>query len=169
MNKNLMSQMETPQLTCLNYGTTSTLGGDFNYLVGGTTVSEYTDLGHLLGDQRSLHRAAQRFQQQYQQTQQPNADMSTPSRRIVKVYIADPHPDVPMDAALIHEGEEKFTDATDQELFFEIGIKDKLEQHNKKRITWADKEASKRAGKDIFLEPVKIRELRMVVVTVAQF
>lgn len=95
--------------------------------------------------------------------------MSTPSRRIVKVYIADPHPDVPMDAALIYEGEEKFTDATDQELFFEIGLKDKLEQHNKERVKWQDKEASKRAGKDIFLEPVKIRELRMVVVTVAQF
>lgn len=95
--------------------------------------------------------------------------MSTPSRRVVKVYIADPHPDVPLAAALIHEGEEHFTDATDQELFFEIGLKDKLDDYNKMRVKWQDKEASKRAGKDIFLEPVKIRELRMVVVTVASF
>jgi len=31
------------------------------------------------------------------------------------------------------------------------------------------REASKRAGKDVFLDPARIRDLKMVVVTVAQF
>lgn len=94
---------------------------------------------------------------------------SANTRRIVQVFIADTDLNVPLDESLIFKGDQKLTDLTDTELFFEVPIAELLNKHNAKRATWLDKEASKRAGKDIFLEPTRIRELKMVVVTVAQF
>lgn len=91
------------------------------------------------------------------------------NRRIVQVFIADPNENVPLDRSVLYTGEQKLTDLNDTELFFEVPIKELLDTHNAFRVTCADREASKRAGKDILLDPVKIRDLRMVVVTVAQF
>ncbi len=91
------------------------------------------------------------------------------SRRIVQVFIADPDINVPLDDALLHKSEPKFTDATDQELYFEVPIVELLKAHNEKRKAWLDKDATRKAGKDVFLEPAKIRDLKMVVVNVAQF
>ena len=90
-------------------------------------------------------------------------------KRVVKVYVADPHKDVPLKDSLLYSGEEKMTDLTDQELFYEINIKEILDKHNEARVKMLDKDASKKAGKDIFLEPAKIRELVMTVVDVAVF
>ena len=91
------------------------------------------------------------------------------TRRIVQVFIADPNENVPLEKSVLYTGEQKLTDLNDTELFFEVPINDLLKTHNTTRITFVDKEASKRAGKDIFLDPVKIRDLKMVVVTVAAF
>lgn len=85
-------------------------------------------------------------------------------RRIVQVFIADPNENIPLEDCLLYKGEEKLTDATDQELFFELDIKAILEAHNKKRITFIDKKVKDRTE---HLEPIKVRELKMVVVTVA--
>lgn len=95
--------------------------------------------------------------------------MPEQTRRIAQVFIADPHPDVPLTEALLYQTEPKFTDASDQELYFESPVMEKLKAHNEKRIKWLDKEATKRAGKDVFLDPIKVRDLRMVVVTIASF
>ncbi len=95
--------------------------------------------------------------------------MPTQNRRIVQVFIADPDINVPLDAALLYKSEPKFTDATDQELYFEVPIVALLKGHNEKRTTWLDKDASRKAGKDVLLEPAKIRDLKMVVVNIAQF
>lgn len=95
--------------------------------------------------------------------------MSNPNRRIVQVFIADTNDNVPLDQSVLFQGEQKLTDLTDTELFFEVPIAETLKAHNEKRVKWLDKEASKRAGKDVTLDPVKIRDLKMVVVTVAQF
>lgn len=115
------------------------------------------------------------FNRQHQDTytiatttqQQP---MANTSRRIVQVFIADPNPNVPLEKSIIYQDEKpRLTDLSDQELYFEIPIKGLLDQHNQKRVNWLDKEATKRSGKDAFLEPAKIRDLNMTVVTVVQF
>jgi hypothetical protein len=90
-------------------------------------------------------------------------------KRIVEVYIADSDENIPLDKALIYQGERKFTDLNDQELFFDIEIKPLLENHNEYRKTLVDKRASTKAGKDIMLEPIKIRDLKMTIVTIAEF
>lgn len=90
------------------------------------------------------------------------APMST--RRIVQVFVADPNDNLSLDDCLLFKGEEKLTDATDQELFFELDIKNMLEIHNAKRIKIVDKKVKDRTE---YLEPAKVRDLKMVVVTVA--
>jgi len=95
--------------------------------------------------------------------EQPMA--STP-RRLVQVFIVDPHPDVPIETCLLHKGEMLLTDLTDQELFYEIDLKVILAAHNAMRTTLIDKSVKDRVQK---LEPARIRDLRMQIVTVATF
>jgi hypothetical protein len=94
--------------------------------------------------------------------QQKGLPMS--ARRVVQVFIADPNDNIPLDDCLLFKGEEKLTDATDQELFFELDIKELLEKHNEKRVKVIDKKVKDRTE---YLEPAKVRDLKMVVVTVA--
>ena len=88
------------------------------------------------------------------------------ARRLVQVFIADPNENVPLDQSLLYGGAQKLTDATDQELFFEIDINMILKAHNEKRIKIVDKKIKERIE---YLEPAKIRDLKMVVVNVAGF
>lgn len=87
-------------------------------------------------------------------------------RRIVKVIIADPDENVPLESSILYTEEEKLTDSTDQELFFEIPIKELLDAHNAKRVTWVNRKVKDRTEN---LEPARIRDLKMVVVTIAEF
>ncbi len=92
--------------------------------------------------------------------------MINASRRLVKIIIIDPDDRVPLDQCILYSGEEKLTDLTDQELFFEIEIKNLLDKHNEERIKIQDKKVKERVE---YLEPIKVRELKMVVVEVAKF
>lgn len=90
-------------------------------------------------------------------------------RRVVQVFIVDPDERVPLEKALLYQGEQKLTDATDRELFFEIDIKRLLDRHNEERVQILDKEATAKSGRDVYLEPIRIRDLKMVVVNIATF
>lgn len=92
--------------------------------------------------------------------------MANPSRRLVKVIIVDPNENIPLDQCILFSGEEKLTDLNDQELFFELDIKDLLTKHNEKRTKVIDKKVKERTE---YLEPAKIRDLKMVVVKIAEF
>jgi hypothetical protein len=85
-------------------------------------------------------------------------------RRVVQIFIADPNENIPLADCMLYESERKLTDATDQELFFELDIKGILEKHNAKRTKVIDKKVKDRTE---YLEPAKVRDLKMVVVTVA--
>lgn len=87
-------------------------------------------------------------------------------RRIVQVFIVDPNENVPLDKCLLYKGEEKLTDLNDQELFFEIDIKGLLEAWNAERVKIMDKRVKDRQE---FLEPAKVRDLKMIVTTIASF
>ena len=90
-------------------------------------------------------------------------------KRIVKIYIADPDKKVDVGKSLLHSSEEYMTDLNDQELFFDMDIKEMIQKHNKKRILMLNDEASEKAGKDIFLKPIRVRDLTMTVVDIAKF
>lgn len=89
--------------------------------------------------------------------------------RIVKVYIADSNDNLPLERRVLYTGTEKLTDLTDQELFFEVPINDLLKAHNDYRKTVVDKKQAEKFGREIFLESARIRDLKMVVVSVASF
>lgn len=63
-------------------------------------------------------------------------------------------------------GEQKLTDLTDQELFFELDIKSIMDKHNEKRVKFINKSVKERVER---LDPVRIRDLKMTVVTIASF
>lgn len=100
--------------------------------------------------------------------EQEQAIMST-NARIVKIFIADSNENLPLEKRVLYSGAEQLTDLTDQELFFEVPISDLLGKHNAVRAATVDKKQAEKFGRDIFLEPARIRDLKMVVVTVAQF
>ena len=101
-----------------------------------------------------------------QQGQKPKKEEKMSGRRLVKVIIVDPDEKVPLEKCILYSGDEKLTDLTDQELFFEIEINTILTDHNKVRTGIVDKTVKERTE---HLEEIKVRDLRMVVVTVAQF
>lgn len=87
-------------------------------------------------------------------------------RRVVRVLVVDPNENVPLGDCLLFRSEEKLTDLTDQELFFEIGIQNMLDAHNEKRKKIIDKNVKDRTE---YLGAARIRDLKMLVVTLAQF
>jgi hypothetical protein len=104
------------------------------------------------------------------ETQKVKAPPAMPTPvRIVKVFIADTDERLPLNKRILHTGEEQLTDLTDQELFFEVPIAELLKTHNALRMQTIDKKAAAKSDHEVFLEPVRIRDLKMVVVTVASF
>lgn len=92
--------------------------------------------------------------------------MADNKSRLVRVIIVDPNDNLPLEERLVYGGEEKFTDLNDQELFFELEIKQLLAAHNEKRIKTVDKTVKEHTE---YLEAAKIRDLKMVVVNIATF
>lgn len=117
-------------------------------------------------EEMEMLRALQRQSFAFPRSETTNTLMS---KRIVRVFLADTDENVPLAHSILHQTDEKLTDLNDQELYFEIPIQEVLRKHNELRATLPDKKASNRAGKDVFLEPVKIRDLRMTVVNITQF
>lgn len=99
----------------------------------------------------------------------PTQNNTTMAKRIIRVYIADTDDNIPLEKSVLYSGSEKLTDLTDQELYFEIPIQELLQKHNTYRAGLVDKKATQRLGKEVYLEPVKIRDLKMVVTTIATF
>jgi hypothetical protein len=103
---------------------------------------------------------------QFQQANLVKQESKMAARRLVQVFVADPNGNVPLASSVLYRGEQKLTDSTDQELFFELDIREMLETHNAARIKIVDKKVKERTE---YLEPAKIRDLKMVVVTIASF
>lgn len=164
-----MTTGDTPQMSSTYYtSTTSPIGN----IIGGTqgiptasaALGNASDFWVNIGREEKAFDARRNLQDVMKQvTKDLEINMA---RRIVQVFIADTDENVPLEKSVIYTGEQKLTDSTDQELFFEIDIKGILERHNAYRVTLVNKKVKERVEN---LEPVKIRELKMVVVNVAEF
>lgn len=89
-------------------------------------------------------------------------------RRVVQVFIADTDERVPLEDALLYQGEPFFTDLMDDELYYEINVKELLDKHNEVRSKIEDEQLSSKDEKK-YLKKIKIRYLTMTVVTIAEF
>lgn len=155
--------MEVPSISASSY-VSNTIDHAF---LGGQQLAAQGNAfgGHGLNDLAELWKQ----QQNAALPNQAKEKHAMSNARIVKVFIADPNENLPLDKRVLHSGEEKLTDLTDQELFFEVPINDMLKKHNEYRVTVVDKKQAEKFGRDIMLEPVRIKDLKMVVVTVASF
>jgi hypothetical protein len=148
--------METPTITASAYTSTNVDAAKWLHQL------QHQPAGRNAGTADAL----KQFQPQPLAYKEP-AIVST--ARIVKVFIADSNDNLPLDKRVLHSGAEQLTDLTDQELFFEVPIAEILAKHNEVRKATVDKKQAEKFGRDIYLEPARIRDLKMVVVNVAQF
>lgn len=147
----------------------SNLASPLSISAGTGLATQFLASNQLLGaahQTASLHKRRQEVDPVVQAIVKETKKENPVSRRLVQVFIADPDENVPLEQSMLYSGEQKLTDATDQELFFEIDMKLILEKHNAARVTFINKKVKERVE---YLEPVKIRDLRMVVVSVATF
>lgn len=98
-----------------------------------------------------------------------NMESNLMGKRLVRVIIADTDENLPLESMILYKSDEMFTDLTDQELFFQIGIKELLEKHNALRTNTRDKKRSEKMNKEVNLELARIRDLKMVVISLAEF
>lgn len=155
-------QRELPHLSNSARASNSYAGGSIE---SGAEALQYLQAQAASFDQVRLPSKAEKWQQQ-QPPQQQLTQIGVPMRRLVQVYIADGNLNVPIEKALIYSSDQKFTDLTDPELFYELDLKDILTKHNEYRVTVRDKSVKERIE---LLEPAKVRDLRMTVVVVAAF
>lgn len=90
-------------------------------------------------------------------------------KRYVQVFVVDPDSNVPIKDSILYKSEQFFTDETDMEIRHGLNLTNLLDRHNSKRIKMRNKDASLKFGRDIYLEPLKLRELKIVVSTIARF
>ena len=88
------------------------------------------------------------------------------NRRIVNIYIVDADTNVPSERALIYKKENIFTDATDQELLFDMNIPELLKEYNRFRVTVRDNSFKQ---EQIMLEPARIGDLQLRIVEICKF
>jgi hypothetical protein len=90
-------------------------------------------------------------------------------KRYVQVFVVDPDPNVQLKSSILYKSEPFFTDETDMEIRHSLKLNDLLDKHNTKRVKFQNIPASMKFGRDIMLEPIKLRDLRIVVAVVAKF
>ncbi len=158
---------ELPAMASLNYSSTTSTAAD---LMANMAVRQQRVVDH---DVQQLQRRVA-FQGAMATASTPvvigepkgEIEMSASTRRLVQVFIADTDENVPLTDCLLYSGDQKLTDLNDQELFFELDIKSIMDKHNEKRIKLINKTVKERTE---YLEPVRIRDLKMTVVTIASF
>lgn len=91
--------------------------------------------------------------------------------RIVRIFLVDPDKRIEdLDKRVLYQSDEITTDATDQDLFFDIDVKAILDKHNKYRekVTYEvtnKGDTTEKTG----LKPVRVSQLTMSVITIAEF
>lgn len=191
----MVLRREMPSISNLSHTHNTYTGSDMHFIgtaatspfTTGTTMGGWADstttdsgiwaLGGGGGDAAGQYAQQMRdLMQRQQAVQAPPIQPASPKgsktsetfmgRRLVQVFISDPDENLPLESALLYSGQQKMTDLTDQELFFEIDIKSILDTHNAIRAKTLNKKVKERTE---YLEPTRVSKLKMVVVNVATF
>lgn len=106
----------------------------------------------------------QAFQSQTQEQDQTMANVN--KKRLVRVVLVDPNDNIPINRQVLYKGDETYTDQTDEELRYELNLKEILAKHNEYRVTVIDKTVKERTQ---HLEPARLRDLVFNVIIAAIF
>jgi hypothetical protein len=153
---NTMSN-EMPEIATVSYTTDST-SGEITYI---------DTFGNIVEECYKYKQPHVNYGALFEKNNDIEEEEKMSERRLVKVMIVDPDLNVPVEKAVLVSEPEKITDLDDQELFFELDIKNILNTHNDFRKSVINKKKSK--DKDVYLEPIRIRDLKMVILTIANF
>lgn len=150
---------ETPQIGSTMYAAAMsaampTLAADYDKL----------DAGHI----DWLQASARRIEQQAKPEIKPEVKEQKMATRLVKVFIVDPEESLALGDRLLYRSEEFVTDSSDAEIYFDLDIRGMLDLHNEKRVATVDRKTKDRE-KPAMLEPARVRDLKMQVITLAQF
>lgn len=164
-----MNENNLPRFTGSSYATSAVP------LAAHTTGSGTFTTNAMNTQQRVTQYELNAYKQAFLNPPTEGVAMSTPVQiksklRVVRVFLVDPDDRVPVAKRVMHRSDEMTTDATDQELYFDIPVNELLKKHNAERaeIEWEEKttEGTKtRKG----LKEARIRDLVMSVTTIAQF
>lgn len=165
---------DIPHIAASTYGSTSYVGDNWAQPIGVVSAQAIPFIGmsQTFGKDLDMDLAFKQLKQglkkdhKYQQMIETETEMANPARRMVQVIVVDPNENITLEDCCLYQGDPKMTDATDQELFFELDIKQMLASHNEKRVKVVDKKVKDRVE---YLEPAKVRDLKMVVVNIASF
>lgn len=92
----------------------------------------------------------------------------TPSCRMVQIFVVDPDENLPVEARLLYaDAAPRMTDATDEELHFDLGLPELLAKHNEVRERTPLREQE--GERERFMKPARIRDLVIAVTTLAAF
>jgi hypothetical protein len=173
-----MNHDEMPQMTKMAY-TASGVAGMIGAMQGGGMENRAVALRHAVANPdfvaalQDRARAAPGPEELRRvlnnQQNKGNQIMTQNTTRLVRIYVADTDPNVPIGRRLLYTGSEQLTDSTDQELFYTVPIPQLLTDHNIFRSTLTDKAQSAKFGRDVILEPIRVRDLKMVIVDIAVF
>lgn len=163
---------ETPNFLNSTYSSNTYTSGGFDGLAGVSTMAVPYG-GFRRYEKAQVLEDVEKYQQAFASTaiesfKKEKEKMADYKYRIVQVFIVDTNPSLPADKAILYRGEQQFTDATDQELFFALDVAGMLKKHNEMRVTLKDKKLSKADG-IVYLEPARIRDLTMNIVDVVRF
>lgn len=95
-------------------------------------------------------------------------DMATlNNRRTVVVELIDPDKGLPVEDSLVLRTKSLVTEDTDEvtirEVLMKFPVAQQLAKHNEKRATIVNEEILNRTGNEVFLRPVKLKDLQWVV------
>lgn len=155
-----MSVDDTPNMTSSTYSS--------NVYAAGTGIWEKPGSADNESNPWPNKKAMAAFQEHQKHITNEEIPM-TEQRRVVMVFIVDTDKNLPLENAVLHQGNQQFTDLTDEELFYELNIKEMIDQHNKTRAGILNKKVTEKMGRDVYLDPIRIRDLTMNVVAVATF
>lgn len=94
------------------------------------------------------------------------SNATSTNRREVKVSLFDNDPGLDVEDSLVGKWKvltEDDADTTIRELLMNANVKGAMERHNEKRIKTVDKEVLHRTGQQVFLQPIKLKNLKWTV------
>lgn len=167
---------DIPHIAASTYGSISYVGDNWaspinqNFATLDSSFKPFIGMSQTFGKDLDIDQAFEAMKKKGRKPQSiietETETMANPARRMVQVIVVDPNENITLEDCCLYQGTPKMTDATDQELFFELDIKQMLASHNEKRTKVVDKKVKDRVE---YLEPAKVRDLKMVVVNIASF
>lgn len=120
-----------------------------------------------LSVEQSINRVLESIKIETNQQSKGDLNMTASQRRVVNVVLIDPDQGLPVEHSQVHDFGQIVTEDDDattiQELIMTGDVQAKLDIHNKVRSEQTDLDILRRTGKEVKLQPVKLKNLKWII------